>query len=70
MAEEGSPEALQEMWRNGLEERSVRLKIKCPPVLTMVALRGQGEDGPYDGSRGLLRDDKSQPYRNLNSAEA
>jgi len=40
---------------NGLEERSVRLKVKVPAGIDNgdhLVLRGQGEDGPYDGPPG------------------
>jgi molecular chaperone DnaJ len=40
---------------NGLEERKVRLKVKVPAAIgngDHLVLRGQGEDGPYDGPPG------------------
>jgi molecular chaperone DnaJ len=40
---------------NGLEERSVRLNVKVPAGIDNgehLVLRGQGEDGPYDGPSG------------------
>jgi molecular chaperone DnaJ len=40
---------------NGLEERNVRLEVKVPAGIDNgdhLVLRGQGEDGPYDGPPG------------------
>jgi molecular chaperone DnaJ len=54
----------------GLEERKVHLKVKVPAATDngdRLVLRGQGEDGPYDGPSGdfyMTIKIKSHPYLN------
>jgi molecular chaperone DnaJ len=54
----------------GLEERKIQLKVKVPAAIDngdRLVLRGQGEDGPYDGPPGdfyLTIKIKPHPYLN------